>query len=193
MKCAEELENPFGYDYNDLNMDHFTHNIIRKELHALTSLPMPDPAKWAFSPDNDAVFDLDGNAIYLDSEEFNERDRILHPELFNVASPSEWVKRGESDIRAALAKEADSDQDDPSRQSLPQAHPAAVSLSRGSGPGFGGGLMQSSGNHPFGGPGGAGLVAGGAIAAAGVSAMDTSIDPSSTAAISSPSPPAPSS
>lgn len=88
MKCAEELENPFGYDYNDLNMDHFTHNIIRQELQALTSLPMPDPANWAFSPDNDAVFDSEGNAIYLPEEH---------------ASPDEWVRRGEKDIRAALS------------------------------------------------------------------------------------------
>lgn len=93
MKCAEELENPFGYDYNDLNLDHFTHNIIRKELRALTSLAMPDPLNWAFSAENDAVFDNDGNAIYVST---NDPD---------VASPNQWVQRGEKDIRAALAKE----------------------------------------------------------------------------------------
>ncbi|KIM22990.1 hypothetical protein M408DRAFT_78157 [Serendipita vermifera MAFF 305830] len=46
MKCAEELENPFGYDYSDLNLDHFAYNIIRKELQAMMALPMPEPTKW---------------------------------------------------------------------------------------------------------------------------------------------------
>jgi len=58
---------------------------------------MPDPAKWAFSPDNDAVFDNDGQPIYMNcSEEGHE-----------VASPNEWVRRGEGDIRAALAATSD--------------------------------------------------------------------------------------
>jgi hypothetical protein len=86
-----------GYDLNDLNLDHFTHNIIRKELQALTALPMPDPTKWAFSPDNDAVFDNEGQPIYMDSSE----------EGHEVASPNEWVRRGEGDIRAALAATSD--------------------------------------------------------------------------------------
>ncbi|KAI0031895.1 Bestrophin, RFP-TM, chloride channel-domain-containing protein, partial [Vararia minispora EC-137] len=55
--AGEEIENPFGYDKNDLNMDHFTHNIIREELRAITAVPAPDPANWAFSPLNDAIFD----------------------------------------------------------------------------------------------------------------------------------------
>jgi hypothetical protein len=200
MKCAEELEDPFGYDYNDLNMDHFTHNIIRKELQALTSLPMPDPTKWAFSPDNDAVFDTDGHVIYLDTEDLNEGDEVIHPEHANVASPNEWIKRGEAVIRAALAKESNGDHDhnsplQPPGQAQP-VNPAAVSMSSGSGllsggagnAAIGAGVMQQSGNHSFGGPGGAGLVSGGAIAAAGINAMD----PTNVAAFtSSPSPPAP--
>lgn len=97
MKSAEELENPFGYDLNDLSLDHFTHNIIRKELQALTALPMPDPTKWAFSPDNDAVFDPDGQVIYMDCSD------EPRPQDHDVASPEEWVKRGEKDIRAALS------------------------------------------------------------------------------------------
>lgn len=179
MKCAEELEDPFGYDYNDLNMDHFTHNIIRKELQAITSLPMPDPAKWAFSPDNDAVFDIDGNAIYLDPED---------PDAKELASPNEWVKRGEADIRAALANgdESGKGHENNSSNGSNNITPHAISLSNGGrgSAAIGGGAMPPSGNHSFGGPGGAGLVAGSAIAAAGMNV----IDPSS-AFDSSPSPP----
>ncbi|EJD07947.1 UPF0187-domain-containing protein [Fomitiporia mediterranea MF3/22] len=54
--AGEEIENPFGYDKNDLNMDHFTHNIIRNELRALTAFPPPAPELWAFSPRNDRLF-----------------------------------------------------------------------------------------------------------------------------------------
>ncbi|KAF8347412.1 Bestrophin, RFP-TM, chloride channel-domain-containing protein [Amanita rubescens] len=54
--AGEEIENPFGYDKNDLNLDHFTHNIIRNELRAVTSAPPPDPADWVFSPENDLTF-----------------------------------------------------------------------------------------------------------------------------------------
>lgn len=97
LKCSEELENPFGYDYNDLNLDLFTHNIVRKELHALTSVPMPDPMQWAFSVDNDAVFDHEGNAIYMPS---TGNDK-------GIAASEEWVKRGEADIRAALRTNSD--------------------------------------------------------------------------------------
>ncbi|KAG9093797.1 hypothetical protein FS749_013722, partial [Ceratobasidium sp. UAMH 11750] len=39
LAAGEEIENPFGYDKNDLNLDHFCHNIIRAELLAITSVP----------------------------------------------------------------------------------------------------------------------------------------------------------
>ncbi|CAE6527825.1 unnamed protein product [Rhizoctonia solani] len=57
--AGEEIENPFdpfGYDKNDLNLDHFCRNIIHAELMAITSVPVPDPSQWAFAKDNDCVF-----------------------------------------------------------------------------------------------------------------------------------------
>lgn len=84
-----EIENPFGFDRNDLNLDHFTHNIIRAELASITSVPVPDPAKWAFSADNSSLFSNDG------------KQKTLAPEL--------WVKKGERGIRNQLAR-ATSDQ-----------------------------------------------------------------------------------
>jgi hypothetical protein len=142
MKCAEELEDPFGYDYNDLNLDHFTHNIIRRELQAITALPMPDPINWAWAPDNDAVFDGDGNAIYMYDEEA-QKDYG-----YKVTSPPENlapVRSVSSETNAILG---------------------------------GTNVMHQSPSNSFatpsGGPGGAGLVAGGAVAAAGINAIDTS-------------------
>ncbi|KDR70193.1 hypothetical protein GALMADRAFT_255052 [Galerina marginata CBS 339.88] len=71
--AGEEIENPFGYDKNDLNLDHFTHNIIRNELRAVTSTPPPDPSRWAFVPENNLLF----------SNSLDER-----------VSPEEWISRG---------------------------------------------------------------------------------------------------
>jgi len=84
--AGEEIENPFGYDKNDLNMDHFTHNIIRNELHAITATPAPDPAHWVFSPVN--------NLIFAHSHRWQEEERI---------APDEWVRRGLGSVRCALA------------------------------------------------------------------------------------------
>ncbi|KAF4610301.1 hypothetical protein D9613_010471 [Agrocybe pediades] len=71
--AGEEIENPFGYDKNDLNLDHFTNNIIRNELRAVTSTPPPDPARWAFVSENNLLF----------SSNLDER-----------VTPAEWISRG---------------------------------------------------------------------------------------------------
>ncbi|KAH9919467.1 UPF0187-domain-containing protein [Epithele typhae] len=78
--AGEEIENPFGYDKNDLNLDHFTHNIIRNELLAITALPAPHVENWAFSQYNDQIF--------------SKEDR---------ATPNEWIHRGLGPIQTALA------------------------------------------------------------------------------------------
>ncbi|KAJ7080604.1 Bestrophin, RFP-TM, chloride channel-domain-containing protein [Mycena belliarum] len=81
--AGEEIENPFGYDKNDLNLDHFTHNIIRNELRAITSAAPPDPDRWIFSPENDLLFAAD----------------VDHDER---VGPSEWVHRGSGAMLGAL-------------------------------------------------------------------------------------------
>ncbi|KAG9083244.1 hypothetical protein FRC07_013970 [Ceratobasidium sp. 392] len=80
LTAGEEIENPFGYDKNDLNLDHFCRNIIHAELLAITSVPVPDPNEWAFVRDNDCVFGTNGI----------------------IQSPNEWLKQGERAMRNAL-------------------------------------------------------------------------------------------
>lgn len=65
-------------------MDHFCRNIIGAELNAITAVPVPDPAKWAFGHLNDHVFSKAGDA--------------------RLQSPEAWVKQGASGIRSELAK-----------------------------------------------------------------------------------------
>ncbi|KAF5310092.1 hypothetical protein D9619_010530 [Psilocybe cf. subviscida] len=81
--AGEEIENPFGYDKNDLNLDHFTHNIIRNELLAVTSTPPPDPTLWAFVPDNDLLFTTGTD------------ERV---------SPDEWISRGTNAMQKNLGQ-----------------------------------------------------------------------------------------
>ncbi|KAF5309038.1 hypothetical protein D9619_013551 [Psilocybe cf. subviscida] len=81
--AGEEIENPFGYDKNDLNLDHFTCNIIRNELRAVTSAPPPDPTRWAFVPENNLLFT------------YGTDDRV---------TPSEWIARGSISMQRSLAQ-----------------------------------------------------------------------------------------
>ena len=62
-------------------MDHFTFNIIRNELLAISSRPPPDPKDWAFSPLNEYVFT---------------------PDLNEAMTPEEWLAKGIKDIKTAL-------------------------------------------------------------------------------------------
>lgn len=65
-------------------MDHFTNNIIRNELRALTGVPAPNPSIWAFSSDNDLIF-----AALNDT---NTR-----------VTPNQWLERGAAQMQAAMA------------------------------------------------------------------------------------------
>jgi len=50
-----EIENPFGYDKNDLNLDFFCNEIISQELAAITARPFPPPEEWVFSAQNQTL------------------------------------------------------------------------------------------------------------------------------------------
>jgi len=80
--AGEEIENPFGYAKNDLNLDHFTRNVIRNELHAITSTAPPDPSVWAFAPENNLIFAAN-----------DKQERV---------PPEEWVRRGYARMQATM-------------------------------------------------------------------------------------------
>ncbi|KAG0139756.1 hypothetical protein CROQUDRAFT_69908 [Cronartium quercuum f. sp. fusiforme G11] len=52
MELSEDIENPFGYSSNDLDMDHFCFNIIAKEIDELTSQTQVDPHEYVFAKSN---------------------------------------------------------------------------------------------------------------------------------------------
>jgi len=51
LEIGQEIENPFNYDENDLDMDSFCLAMTR-ELHEITAHPVPDPTSYIFSASN---------------------------------------------------------------------------------------------------------------------------------------------
>lgn len=72
-------------------MDHFTHNIIRNELLALTAFPPPEPSDWVFDARNDCLF-MNGSG-HIDE----------YGQPLEAVPPTEWVRRGPEVIKTALA------------------------------------------------------------------------------------------
>ncbi|KAG9019452.1 hypothetical protein FRB90_001926 [Tulasnella sp. 427] len=48
LEIGQEIENPFNYDENDLDLDHFCLQ-IQRELAEITAHPAPDPASFIFT------------------------------------------------------------------------------------------------------------------------------------------------
>ncbi|PBK97795.1 UPF0187-domain-containing protein [Armillaria gallica] len=48
LEIGQEIENPFNYDLNDLDLDGFCLS-IQRELHEITAHPLPDPSSFIFS------------------------------------------------------------------------------------------------------------------------------------------------
>ncbi|KAF5336356.1 hypothetical protein D9611_006596 [Ephemerocybe angulata] len=51
LEIGQEIENPFNYDLNDLDLDHFCLD-IQRQLHEITTHTNPDPSEFVFSPLN---------------------------------------------------------------------------------------------------------------------------------------------
>jgi len=81
--AGEEIENPFQYSRNGLNMDHFTRNIIHHEIRAVTSSAPPNPYDFIFSDDN--------NLALANQTQGSKR-----------ITPEEWVKLGADEIQTRL-------------------------------------------------------------------------------------------
>ncbi|OAV86413.1 hypothetical protein PTTG_29921 [Puccinia triticina 1-1 BBBD Race 1] len=57
MKIAQDIENPFGYSSNDLDLDHFCNDIILRELMELTAIPPLDPMNYVMTSSNIPLFE----------------------------------------------------------------------------------------------------------------------------------------
>ncbi|KAI9624670.1 hypothetical protein H4Q26_016734 [Puccinia striiformis f. sp. tritici PST-130] len=57
LQIGEDIENPFGYSSNDLDLDHFCSDIISRELGELTSTPPTDPMSFVLTSSNMPLFE----------------------------------------------------------------------------------------------------------------------------------------
>ncbi|KAF9525225.1 UPF0187-domain-containing protein [Crepidotus variabilis] len=48
LEIGQEIENPFNYDLNDLDLDYFC-QAIQREMHLITAHPAPDPRSFIFT------------------------------------------------------------------------------------------------------------------------------------------------
>ncbi|TFK41718.1 Bestrophin, RFP-TM, chloride channel-domain-containing protein [Crucibulum laeve] len=58
LEIGQEIENPFNYDLNDLDLDHFC-LAIQRELHEITAHTSPNPAEFIFSAWNQPLAPAD--------------------------------------------------------------------------------------------------------------------------------------
>ncbi|KAJ7207208.1 Bestrophin, RFP-TM, chloride channel-domain-containing protein [Mycena pura] len=58
LEIGQEIENPFNYDLNDLDLDAFC-NTIQRELHEVTAHTMPDPGAFVFTAWNQPLAPAD--------------------------------------------------------------------------------------------------------------------------------------
>ncbi|KAF8189307.1 Bestrophin, RFP-TM, chloride channel-domain-containing protein [Pholiota molesta] len=92
LEIGQEIENPFNYDLNDLDLDYFC-LAIQRELHLITAHTMPNPSDFIFSPLN---------------QPFAPSDRRTAEELTASASeyhmPDSDVAPGFASLRRTLVK-----------------------------------------------------------------------------------------
>jgi len=58
LEIGQEIENPFNYDLNDLDLDYFCQQ-IQRELHLITAYTMPDPSEFVFNEMNQPFAPVD--------------------------------------------------------------------------------------------------------------------------------------
>jgi len=81
--AGEEIENPFQYSKNSIHLDHFTKEIIHRELRTITSTAPPNPTDWVFSTENNLAL----------AAETRGSERV---------KPEDWILRGPSEMQAAM-------------------------------------------------------------------------------------------
>jgi len=93
LEIGQEIENPFNYDENDLDLDNFC-LAIQRELHEVTAHTLPDPSTFVFSSWNQPLAPADrrnAEELTVNSEEYKLAE---HPD----------VEPGMATIRRTLLK-----------------------------------------------------------------------------------------
>jgi len=98
LEIGQEIENPFNYDENDLDMDSFC-LAIQRELHEITAHPVLEPQAYIFSSSNQPFAPADcrsAEEIVSDvNHEYHEHMHSIRRTLLKSWRQVEEVTRGE--------------------------------------------------------------------------------------------------
>ncbi|KAF8157074.1 UPF0187-domain-containing protein [Crassisporium funariophilum] len=92
LEIGQEIENPFNYDLNDLDLDYFC-LAIQRELHLITAHTCPDPSEFLFTSLNQPFAPADRRT----AKELTESETAYQ-------MPNEKVEPGIASIRRTLVK-----------------------------------------------------------------------------------------
>ncbi|OBZ78130.1 hypothetical protein A0H81_02289 [Grifola frondosa] len=74
LEIGQEIENPFNYDLNDLDLDHFCLS-IQRELHEITAHCAPEPEEYIYTAWNQPFAPADRRTA---DEMMNDLDHLYH-------------------------------------------------------------------------------------------------------------------
>ncbi|KAJ7844174.1 Bestrophin, RFP-TM, chloride channel-domain-containing protein [Mycena leptocephala] len=94
LEIGQEIENPFNYDENDLDLDQFC-MAIQRELHEVTAHTMPDPSAFVFTSWNQPLAPADRR---------NAEELTLSADQEYKSSADADVQPGMASIRRTLLK-----------------------------------------------------------------------------------------
>ncbi|PPQ67751.1 hypothetical protein CVT26_007038 [Gymnopilus dilepis] len=97
LEIGQEIENPFNYDLNDLDLDYFCQS-IQKELALITAHTAPDPPQFVFSPLNHPFAPSDNRNAKELAESGPHYSRPDEPKEASYASLRRTMVRHWSDI-----------------------------------------------------------------------------------------------
>ncbi|KAJ8089642.1 hypothetical protein PM082_014902 [Marasmius tenuissimus] len=83
LEIGQEIENPFNYDLNDLDLDSFC-LAIQRELHEITAHCSPEPEEFMFSPWNQPFAPADRRTAEDILNHTRETEAYHHPENTGV-------------------------------------------------------------------------------------------------------------
>ncbi|KAG6852778.1 hypothetical protein C0991_009177 [Blastosporella zonata] len=93
LEIGQEIENPFNYDLNDLDLDHFCLS-LQRELHEITAYTNPGPSSFVFSA---------WNHPFAPSDRRNAADLVKDAQ-YTIPNKKEGPEPGIESIRRTLVK-----------------------------------------------------------------------------------------
>jgi putative membrane protein len=87
-KIAGEIENPFGWDENDLDLDGFC-GLLNRELNNVTSEAIPPVSEWIFTKENIPFGSENISALQASNFKLDEVKNLLNRESLSGEKPAE--------------------------------------------------------------------------------------------------------